>query len=134
MSVLTSHRILLVDDHNIVREACYELLVEYGYEVNTANDGKDALDKMKAAPYDLVIVDINMPKLNGIELYKEVSSLYPNIKVKFLFITGDINGEMDAFTYTMQNKNNILKKPFIKDEFIDTVRRMLDKLMTRTFA
>ncbi|MEK6726036.1 MAG: response regulator [Deltaproteobacteria bacterium] len=127
MSALTSHRILLVDDHNIVREACSELLIEYGYEVDTANDGKDALDKMKAASYDLVIIDINMPMLNGIELYKEVSSLYPNTKVKILFITGDISGEMDAFTFTMQNNNNILKKPFIKDEFIDTVRRMLDK-------
>lgn len=127
MSALTSHRLLIVDDDNLVREVCSELLVEYGYKVDTAYDGKDALDKMKAATYDLVIVDINMPMLNGLDLYKEVSFLYPNMKEKFLFITGDISGEMETFNFVIQNNNNILKKPFIKDEFIGTVRRILDK-------
>ncbi|MBI5047418.1 MAG: response regulator [Deltaproteobacteria bacterium] len=127
MSALTSHRLLLVDDDNMVREAYSELLIEYGYNVDTAYDGIDALGKMEATPYDLVIVDINMPMLDGIDLYKEVSSLYPDMKDKFLFVTGDLYGEVDAFTVFIQNNKKILKKPFTKDEFIGTIRRMLDK-------
>jgi two-component system sensor histidine kinase and response regulator WspE len=63
-------RILVVDDSITVREAERQLLVRHGYEVDVAVDGRDGLNALRARPYDLLITDVDMPRLNGIELIR----------------------------------------------------------------
>ena len=70
-------RILLAEDDEIMRITLYDRLKSKGWKVDQAADGKEALDKLKKQKYHLVISDIRMPGLDGIELMRHVQRLYP---------------------------------------------------------
>lgn len=120
----TSKRILLVDDEELVREVCSELLSSEGYQVDTAADGVAALARMEAAGYDIIVLDINMPRLDGIDFYRKAAGGRPELKDRFLFITGDLFGEGETLHFFCKNAS-VLKKPFTKKDFLDSVRRIL---------
>jgi CheY-like chemotaxis protein len=120
-----SKNILLVDDENVVREACSELLQRNGFSVDTAINGEDALGKLKLKAYDLIILDINMPRIDGIDFYKRVKHEYPMLKERILFITGDLSGEIDALTTFLNIETNVLKKPFTKLKFLEAVNNAI---------
>ncbi len=69
-----NERILVTDDEEIIRDSLSYILKEEGYQVDSAVDGADALEKMAAKEYDLVFTDLKMPKVSGIELLEEISS------------------------------------------------------------
>lgn len=123
----SAKKILVVDDENIVREACSELLESNGFCVDTAINGADALDKLKSGDYDLVVLDINMPNMDGIDFFTRAEAVYPGFKEKVLFITGDVSGELDALNVFLNINRNVLKKPFTKDVFMSSVRGILQK-------
>jgi CheY-like chemotaxis protein len=118
-------KILLVDDEKEVREICKELLEVAGYGVQTAVHGLDALEKLKDTEYDLVIIDVNMPKLDGIDLYRASVKDYPYLKDRCLFITGDLSGELEAASVFLQMDERVLKKPFKMDDLLDKVASLL---------
>lgn len=120
----TSKRILLVDDEELVREVCSELLLSEGYQVDTASDGFAALARIDEAGYDLIVLDINMPRLDGIDFYRKAAGGRPELKDRFLFITGDLYGEGETLHFFCKNAS-VLKKPFTKKDFLDSVRRIL---------
>ena len=74
-------KILLVDDEEGTQFLYREVLEGDGYEVHSALTGKDALQKLKTVSPDLVILDINMPGMNGIEILREIKAIKPNIPV-----------------------------------------------------
>lgn len=79
--------VLLVEDEQYLRELYQEILSEQGYTVDTAADGEEGYNKVKQGGYDLVILDIILPKMNGLEIMRKIrseSSLKPNKKVVFL--------------------------------------------------
>lgn len=78
--------ILVVDDEKEIRDGLKNLLERDDYKVDTAIDGDDALEKIKGLKYQLVISDIIMPKMSGIELLKKIKNLSPFIEV--IIITG----------------------------------------------
>ncbi|MEK6531986.1 MAG: response regulator [Deltaproteobacteria bacterium] len=123
----SAKKILVVDDEDIVREACSELLESNGFCVDAAVNGADALDKLKSGDYDLVVLDINMPNMDGIDFFTRAEAVYPGFKEKVLFITGDVSGEMDALKVFLNINRNVLKKPFTKDVFMSSVRGILQK-------
>jgi len=71
--------ILVVDDDMLVRKVLKKYISSLGYYVDTAEDGRSALDMLRSFPYDLVLTDLQMPILGGIELLKEMFSAYPDI-------------------------------------------------------
>jgi len=80
-------RILLVEDEQYLRELYQEILTEQGYSVETAVDGEEGFNKLKQGGWDLVVLDIILPKLNGIEIMRKIKSdppEKPNKKVVFL--------------------------------------------------
>jgi len=77
-------RILAIDDEPDLTMLCKMALEHYGFEVNTFNDPKEALSNYKPGYYDLVILDIKMPKMDGFELYHEIKKKDANAKVCFL--------------------------------------------------
>jgi two-component system sensor histidine kinase and response regulator WspE len=82
-------RILLVEDEQYLRELYQEILIEQGYSVETAVDGEDGFNKLKQGGWDLVVLDIILPKLNGIEIMRKIKTdppLKPNKKVVFITI------------------------------------------------
>lgn len=83
-------KILLVDDHKIVRNVLGNHLKEHvSKDLDEANNGVEALIKVKKEKYDLVITDINMPKMDGIELMKEIHEYDPELKVLALSMMDD---------------------------------------------
>lgn len=88
---MTAYRILLVDDHKMFRQGIRRIIEENrGLEVvGEAGDGLEALTLMKKMAVDMVIVDIAMPNLRGIETTRELKSLYPKVKVLILTMYKD---------------------------------------------
>ena len=117
-------RILIVDDEEIVIRSCLRILADDGYEVDTSNDGLDALGKIHEKNYDVLILDIKMPKMDGMELLQRVKEAKPDIDV--IMITGLHEIEtavqamkMGAFDY--------LPKPFEPEEFQMVVERAFER-------
>jgi len=119
--------ILLIDDDQDVRDVCTELLCGAGYDVDSARDGYEALKKIEESAYDLIIVDINMPLVDGIDFYLRAVRKSPEMKKKFLFMTGDIYGEQEALDMFVKTENSVLKKPFTKDIFLKAVAETLQR-------
>lgn len=115
-------RILLVDDEEIVIRSCLRILADSGYQVDAQMDGAGALARIAACPYDLIILDLMMPKMDGLEVLLRVKQTHPDIKV--IMVTGlaqDATAEramrLGAFAY--------LPKPFDPDELNRLVQRAL---------
>lgn len=119
--------VLIIDDDQDIREACTELLLGAGYDVDSARDGYDALKKIEAVTYNLIIVDINMPLVDGIDFYLRAIRKSPEMKKRFLFMTGDIYGEQEALDMFVKTENTVLKKPFTKDIFLKAVSDTLQR-------
>ncbi|MEK7679305.1 MAG: response regulator [Deltaproteobacteria bacterium] len=118
-------KILIVDDEEVIRESFRELLSMQGYNATIAGNGIEGLEQLEKGSFDLVIVDINMPKLDGIDFCKEAIKKYPLLKDKFLFITGDLYGEMEALSMFIKHDTKVMKKPLSKNELLESVRAIL---------
>lgn len=113
--------LMIVDDEQAIREAVDFLLVDSGYTVITAKDGKDALRKLECIKVDLVITDILMPEMDGIELIDHIKKNNPQIK-SVVVSAGDPN-------YLVVTKHlgadRVIEKPFCKDDLIQAVEQLL---------
>ncbi len=89
-------KILVVDDDSLVCESLKEMLTLEGYTVDTAMDGVSALAKVKQESFDLILSDIHMPGLNGIDLLKELKGLDSNAFIIFITGHGHIDGAVEA--------------------------------------
>jgi DNA-binding NtrC family response regulator len=76
-----SEKILVVDDEQIIRESISFILKKEGYNVSEAENGRIAREKLLAEPFDLVITDLEMPELKGIELLGHITKMSPEISV-----------------------------------------------------
>ena len=117
-------RILVVDDEMIVCDSCQRILEEEGYEVETALSGKEAFEKMKTHPFDIVITDLKMPGIGGMEILKSFRKDYPDSII--IMITGFSTVEtaveamkLGAFDY--------IPKPFTPDEVSIVVKKAIEK-------
>lgn len=110
-------RVLVVDDDEDSRFLLSSLLDEWGYNVQPATDGLDALDELKKRHFDAVVTDYSMPGLNGIELLKRVHSRWPEIPV--ILVSGrfpDLSKE-EASSYAYA----CLSKPYDHDRLVELV-------------
>lgn len=89
-------KILIVDDDYLVCDSLKEMLTLEGYTVDTALDGASALAKVKQEPFNLVLSDIHMPGLNGLDLLKELKGLDPDVFIVFITGHGHIDGAVEA--------------------------------------
>ncbi|MDH3526570.1 MAG: response regulator, partial [Gammaproteobacteria bacterium] len=81
-----SGRILIVDDEEIVRRSCLRILGNGDYEVEAVQDGLEALRKIEASDYDVLILDIMMPNIDGMEVLRRAKETHPDIDI--IMITG----------------------------------------------
>ena len=115
-------KILLVDDDSSVRRVLQFKLQKQGYTVVTAADGILALQELKKNPFDLLLSDIRMPRLSGIELLSEAKSAQPNIKVILITAHATVNQavqavKLGAFDY--------ITKPFEDEELFVAIDKAL---------
>ncbi len=99
--------ILIVDDENIIINVLKICLAKDG-NVESAANGEEALKKLDEKYYTVIIVDIDMPVMNGIEFYHKAIEKYPNVKRRFLFYTGHSAEHLSFFTI---NNLKYLPKP-----------------------
>ncbi len=116
-------KILIVDDEKAIRESLQIILAEEGFETDTANNGIQALEKIKEEGYDLVITDLKMPQSNGMELLKKSSQISPD--TFFIIITA--YASVDTAINALRNGAfDYLIKPIEFDDLIIRVKRLLE--------
>lgn len=116
--------ILVVDDEEIARRNLEHVLNKEQYEVVTAVDGADALRKLEAHEFDVLVTDLKMASLDGMELLEKVNGRYPDIKV--IVVTGfaSISSAIEA---VKKGAFDYIAKPFKLDEVRNAVRKALEK-------
>jgi len=111
-------RILFVDDEELMRNVSIRLLKRRGHIVDTASDGDDAYEKFMKEPYDLLVCDIVMPRLTGIELAKSVLLKYPETGV--LLISGYSFDQLND-AEELSGKTVFLQKPYSNEDLQRTM-------------
>jgi|SRR5581483_2516641 DNA-binding response OmpR family regulator len=112
-------KVLLVDDDRAICESLGRALRTEGYDVTTAPGGFEALDLFRQAPFDLVLLDINMPVLNGWATLREMKEINPFVRV--IVITARPNQQELA----AQAGVEILEKPLVLPSLVDLMRKLL---------
>lgn len=125
MTACQQNKILVVDDEEAIRLLCAEFLASASFVIETAVNGLDAMDKLAASSFDAVILDINMPGLDGIDFYNMAIRKYERLRDKFLFITGDLFGEIETLSLFANKERHVLKKPFSKQQLIDALKLII---------
>jgi two-component system response regulator (stage 0 sporulation protein F) len=115
--------ILLVDDDPEFRKAMKKMFEKSGYNVTVAADGQEALEALSEETFDLIISDLRMPNLNGMELMEELKRRKINLPVIFITAYGEVESYMDlmnlgAFEY--------INKPVKGQEILGVVRKALE--------
>lgn len=116
-------RILIIDDSEVIRNLLEEYLTDAGYEVELAYDGQDGIDKALAGDFQVAFCDIHMPRKNGYQVYREVSSQKPGMA----FIMTDSLPDHLAEMAQNEGAHCCLTKPFD----LNQVRRTLETLLTK---
>jgi two-component system response regulator HydG len=119
-----SKNILLVDDHKPFRDSLAKILEGEGLRVFPANDGEEALDILRNELIHLVLTDLKMPKMDGVELLKVAKTIHPEVEV--ILITG--YGTVDtAVTAMKDGAFDYIQKPFKPREILKLVRKAIEK-------
>jgi len=118
-----AHKILVVDDEEIIRDSLFYILEKEGYEVDKAENGKTAYDKMIANHFDLVITDIEMPVMRGTELLEKIKTL--NVQTSVIVITAFGSLET-AITALRNGASDYILKPVEFDELLIKTKRLFE--------
>ncbi|MEI8396771.1 MAG: response regulator [Rhodospirillaceae bacterium] len=121
---MSKKRILTADDSASVRQMVTFTLESAGYEVDAAVDGQDALNKLKAKPADMVVTDLNMPNLNGIELIKAIRAL-PGFKFLPIVLLTTESEESKKQEGRNAGATGWIVKPFKQDQLLAVVKKVL---------
>ena len=122
-SVVTA-RILVVDDEPHICRALDRLLTHEGHKVDTAGNAERALRKLYRTRYDLILLDIRMPGMSGIELYQQIKEIFPALQHKVICVTGDVISARNK-TFLEESGIPCVAKPFGVDELLSLVRQVL---------
>ncbi len=116
-------RILVIDDEEIVRVSCKKCLTPEGYDVDTASNGIEGLQLAQATKYDLVLTDLKMPEMDGMEFIIKAKESQPDTRI--IMITGYSTVE-HAVKAMRLGAYNYIEKPFTPVTLITAVREALE--------
>jgi signal transduction histidine kinase len=123
---LEGKQILVIDDEIQITQLIFDILTRHGAKIDVANSGVEALELIKKNNYDIIICDQRMPGVSGQRLYRLVESLNPELRHRFLFVTGDVvNVQTKGFF--AQAGVQFIRKPFRIQELIDTIEGLLSR-------
>ena len=116
--------VLVIDDEESMRDSCYQALTKVGYRVETAADGESGLRKVREISPDIVLVDLKMPRVPGMEVLKEIIEIDPTIVA--VVITGYATVE-SAVEAMKRGAHDFLPKPFTPEELRIVTKRGLER-------
>jgi two-component system chemotaxis response regulator CheY len=117
--------VLIVDDSHSIRELLTSVLQKAGYKVTSADNGQVGLETAQSSSYDLVITDINMPVMDGLELLSNLRSLPEYAFKPILILTTEFSQEM-KMKGKQAGATGWLVKPFDPDKLISVIARILN--------
>ncbi|UCE03975.1 MAG: sigma-54-dependent Fis family transcriptional regulator [Candidatus Latescibacterota bacterium] len=117
-----SHRILIVDDEESIRSSLQRLLEYKGYETLSAEDGPRALQLLAEEPVDVVLLDIKMPRMDGIEVLQRIRETYADLSVVMISAHGTIETAVEC---TKHGAFDFLEKPWDQDRLLLTIRNAI---------
>ena len=120
-------KILVIDDEELITKSLLKLLDKEGYSTTVVRSGKEAIDKVKESNYDLIICDVRMPEMDGIDTIKEIRSYLERSNKKIIpeiLITG--YADIEKYEKAMDLKvADYIYKPFDTADFLEVVKRNL---------
>jgi two-component system NtrC family sensor kinase len=116
--------VLVVEDETALGAAVAEALADAGFAVDRANDGLEALERVHSRPYDLIICDLKMPRLDGTAFYRELEITDPSMARRIVFVTGDVAGT-EAERFLEDTGCQWLSKPFRLKDLLRLAREVL---------
>jgi two-component system cell cycle response regulator CpdR len=116
------HKILLAEDDNDMRRFLVKALENAGFQVSSHDNGMSAYQRLREEPFEMLLTDIVMPEMDGIELARRASELDPDIKIMFItgFAAVALNSDSDA-----PKNAKVLSKPVHLRELVSEVNKML---------
>lgn len=126
--------ILVVDDQPIMREVIGQMLEDAGHEVRTASGGLEALQEMDAMAFDLLVTDIVMPRMDGLELIAEVRRRYPRVGVIAMSAGSEYFSRRDGLAVAERlGARVVLAKPFARDQLLQAIEVLYPTLAAASF-
>ena len=116
--------ILIIDDEKAIRKALMEILSAEGYKTEEAGDGEEGLKKFKEKSYDVVLCDIKMPKLDGIEFLQKANEANADVPVIMISGHGNIETAVDA---VKKGAFDYISKPPDLNRMLITIRNAMDR-------
>lgn len=117
-------KVLAIDDETVICAACELVLSERGHAVAARNDGKSGLEAIREDTYDLVLLDMKLPDMDGMEILKAAQEERPGLCIIVMTGYSSISNAVEAIK---QGADNYLAKPFTDDELIGAVEKAFRK-------
>jgi DNA-binding response OmpR family regulator len=114
-------KILIVDDEDDIILSFKRILEIHGFEVDTFNDSSLALSKFKANYYDIALLDIKMPHLDGFDLYKKIKEMDKNIRICFLTASEAYYQQYREKDYNKLSRDLFIQKPIELEELLKRI-------------
>jgi len=122
----TAKAILVVEDEPSIGDVCRRVLTAKGFKVDVAVNGREAQGLIGRKAYDLYLIDIKLPTMNGKELYEWLRKKFPQSIKRVIFTTGDVLGN-DIYSFLESTGRPFLPKPFFPDDLKAIVRETLHR-------
>ncbi len=122
---MSKKRVLVIDDEPIICRGLEKELTDAGYEADSAGNCDEALNKIKAVPYDLVFVDLVLPGKDGVETCKEIKEISPQTKLVFMTGMLEIDPILKEMQFVAGGRAYYLYKPFMQGEILEVARKAL---------
>lgn len=120
-------KILVVEDDQFLRELYADVLSAEGYKVEAAADGEQALEKMKVGGYDLVLLDIIMPKMDGLSTMKQLQNNPPQTPNKCVIFLTNLDKDEEIRTALQLGNGYLIKSQITPGSLVEEVKVYLDK-------
>jgi two-component system chemotaxis response regulator CheY len=117
------HAFLIVEDEPVIRFLWERLLQQRG-KVESATNGREGLEKTNRSFFDVIITDIDMPVMNGLEFFRQATAHDERLKKRFVFCTGNVRPEVSEVSSS--NQIPLLQKPFTVEQMFETLDKVLE--------
>jgi two-component system, NtrC family, nitrogen regulation response regulator NtrX len=124
VNLKTMSNILIIDDEKAIRKTLSEILSYEGYKIDEAGDGEEGLKKVKEKEYDVILCDIKMPKIDGIEFLEKAKEIGPDIPIIMISGHGTIETAVEA---VKKGAYDYISKPPDLNRLLITIRNAMDK-------
>ncbi|MCX7040407.1 MAG: response regulator, partial [Spirochaetes bacterium] len=117
-------RVLVVDDEPSIRALLKAILEQKGHQVDVVADGRAAIERVSAHRYGVILLDVRMPDMSGLEVFQRIKGIFASIASRVVFLTGDVMAD-DTRAFLEQTGAPALAKPFQAEELMQALEGIL---------